>query len=231
MPRRQPKKEMLKTEDRFVSFWKRAYSYLDRYQNHILIVILIVAAIWAGVWGWSKYRQRVEGLAWGAYEQIVLANSAPPQATEAEKAQARGRMIQGLTQLIDERGQTKGASQAHLKLGAIMSEEGDFEGAASHYQTFLDGLRPDDPLRPIVAEALGRCFEALGQYNLAAEWYRRVAAAADLADLGLWDLGRVLELSGQKEEAIKTYLQLTARHPDSAYASLVHDRLFELGGR
>ncbi|MBW2617920.1 MAG: tetratricopeptide repeat protein [Deltaproteobacteria bacterium] len=231
MTPRQSKKEMLKTEDRFVSFWKRAYDYFNRYQNHILIGVLIVAAVWAGVWGWSKYRQRVESLAWTAYEEIIMANSLPPQATEVQKDRASGRMIQDLNQLIAERTRTKGALQAHLKLASLISEQGDFEAAIAHYQTFLDGLRADDPLRPIVAEALGRCFEASGQYDLAAEWYRRVATAPNLADLGLWDLGRVMELSGQRDEAIKTYLQLTAQHPQSAYASLVNNRLFELTQR
>ena len=231
MTPRQSKKEMLNTEDSFVSFWKRVYGYLNRYQNHIFIGILIVAAVWAGVWGWSKYTHRVESLAWAAYEEIIMANSPPPQATEGQKAQASDRMIQDLNQLIAERTRTKGALQAHLKLASLISEQGDFEAAIAHYQTFLDGLRADDPLRPIVAEALGRCFEALGRYDLAAEWYRRVATAPNLADLGLWDLARVMELSGQRDEAIKTYLQLTAQHPGSAYASLVHDRLFELTQR
>jgi hypothetical protein len=54
-------------------------------------------------------------------------------------------------------------------------------------------------------------------------------ASHQLADLGLWDLGRVQALAGQKEEARKTFQRLLNQHPNSIYTSVAQQRLLSLG--
>ncbi len=99
-----------------------------------------------------------------------------------------------------------------------------------YYLSFLDTLDRQDPLRPAVADALAHCFEAMGKYAEAAQWYTTVSQDKKLAPLGLWGLGRVQELAGKKQEALATYKRLIAEYPDSIYVSPVHDRLVALEG-
>ncbi len=218
-----PKKKELKKADEFVSFWTRTARWAAAHQKHLIIALVAVAVVAAAVWGYFEYQFRIEAKAWAAYEKVLLSVNAAKESKS--EAQRKAEVSAALEQLVAERPGTNAARQAHLDLAGLNALEARYDKAIEHYLSFLKGLRPQDPLRPMVAEALGQCFEAKGQLNEAAAWYRKVAADPDLTALSLWNLGRVQELAGQKDEAKKTYQKLLNEHPQSTYTSLVHDRL------
>lgn len=213
------KPDYLKQEDQFVSFWQKVYGYYLQYQNHFFIALMALILIGAGIWGWNAYQGHLEKTAWTDYEAILAQNL-----TEAEQA------IKPLTELIEKHPGSKAAAQARLELASISARQGNNEEAVKYYLSFLDTLERTDPLRPAVADALGHCFEALGKFDEAAQWYSTVSQNEKLAPLGLWGLGRVQELAGKKQEALATYKKLIKDYPDSIYVSPVHDRLLALEG-
>lgn len=216
--------EKIVQEDKFISFWAQAYQLYEDHRKEFTIGLAAIIVVGAAIWGWLAYQGSVERAAWTAYEEIFL--SIP----QDDPDKARTQSIEGLTKLLAERSGTKAADQARLNLAAISAEKGEYEPAVEGYLAYLDTLDRDDPLRPAVADALGHCFEALKKYDEAAQWYAEVAANEKLAPLGLWNLGRIKELAGEKAEAIGNYRKLTADHPQSIYASPAHDRLADLEG-
>lgn len=215
------KSDNLKQPDQFISFWGRVYNYYLRHQNHFYIGILTLVVIGAAIWGWSAFRDYQEKTAWTRYEAIAA--SADPQAQPEQS-------LKPLTELVEERSGSKAGDQARLELASLSAEQGDYDQAVKYYLAFLDNLDRDDSLRPAVADALGHCFEALGKYDEAAQWYATVSRDKKLGPLGLWGLGRVQEMAGKKKEALITYKKLIQDFPDSIYVSPVHDRVAALGG-
>ncbi|MBW1712689.1 MAG: tetratricopeptide repeat protein [Deltaproteobacteria bacterium] len=212
----------LKKEDQFISFWKRVYGFYDQHQKQFLAGLagLVVAA--AAVWGWIAFQNHLQAKAWDEYEAVL--------AEFSSKTGGQDQALKALSDIIDRHPGTKAGDQARLEMAALAAHEGDFELAVKYYLAFWDSLKPDDPLRPAVADALGHCFEAQGKFDEAAQWYATVTKNPRLADLGLWNLARVQELSGQRQLAAETYRRLLTEHPDSVYVSLANDRLIDLEG-
>ena len=212
------------TEDRFQTFWRKVYQlYLD-HQTGFLVAVAGVVAIGLAVWGWTAFQSYREAQAWLDYETVLVKISQEPPEQAQEQA------VTELQGLLQRRPGSKAADQARLELAALAVERDDFEGAIQYYLAFRESLERDDPMRPAVADALGHCFESAGKLEEAAQWYTTVSLNESLADLGLWNLGRVQEMAGKEEEARATYQKLLDNHPQSAYSSRAYDRLVGLKG-
>jgi len=212
------------TGDRFQAFWRQAYQFYLHRQTQFLGFVAAVVVIGLAVWGWNVFQGYREAQAWGDYEAVLakISQESPEQAREVA--------VKDLNGLIERRSGSKAADQARLELAALAAARDDFEEAIKHYLAFRESLERDDPLRPAVADALGHCFEAAGKLEEAAQWYTTVSLNERLADLGLWNLGRVQELAGKKDESKATYQKLLDQHPNSVYSSPAYDRLVELKG-
>jgi predicted negative regulator of RcsB-dependent stress response len=212
------------TEDRFQTFWRKTYQFYLNRRTQFLGLVAAVVVIGLAVWGWNAFQSYREGQAWLDYEAVLakISKESPEQAKE--------QAVNDLKELIQRRSGSKAADQARLKLAALAVDREDFEEAIKQYLAFRESLERDDPLRPAVADALGHCFESAGKLEESAQWYTTVSLNERLADLGLWNLGRVQELAGKKDEARATYQKLLDKHPNSVYSSPVYDRLVELKG-
>ncbi len=86
-------------------------------------------------------------------------------------------------------------SDAHVNLGRLMQEAGEYEPAEQHYQQALE-VEPDNVL---AAFNLGTLLEDMGRINDAIEAYKKAASFADAH----YNLSRLYELLGQHNEALK----------------------------
>lgn len=94
-------------------------------------------------------------------------------------------------------------SDAHVNLGRLLQESGDYAGAEKHYHTALE-VEPDNVL---AAFNLGTLLEDVGRIQDAIAAYKRAPAFADAH----YNLSRLYELVGEHAEALrhlKTYRQL-----------------------
>jgi tetratricopeptide (TPR) repeat protein len=66
-------------------------------------------------------------------------------------------------------------------------------------------------------EILEACnmFERMGKYNLALEGYRRIDGMGDCEALPLYRMGRLLELQGRFDEAVRFHMKAMEREPDN----------------
>ncbi|MFT4821953.1 MAG: tetratricopeptide (TPR) repeat protein [Candidatus Azotimanducaceae bacterium] len=94
-------------------------------------------------------------------------------------------------------------ADAHVNLGRLMQESGDFTAAEDHYSHALL-LEPDHAL---AAFNFGTLLEDMGRIEQAIEVYQQATAFADAH----YNLSRLFELLGRHEQALahlKTYRQL-----------------------
>jgi len=98
--------------------------------------------------------------------------------------------------------------QLQFQLGEALLENGETDGAIFRFQQSAK----DPRLEIGAARMLGRCFAAKGQYDLAAEQYRRAIARHKLFDeTGMelqYLLAGALENMGKSEEALGIYKKL-----------------------
>jgi tetratricopeptide (TPR) repeat protein len=86
-------------------------------------------------------------------------------------------------------------SDAHVNLGRLLQEAGDYEGAEAHYHEALQS-ESDNVL---AAFNLGTLLEDVGRIHDAIEAYKKAASFADAH----YNLSRLYELVGQHTEALK----------------------------
>ncbi len=86
-------------------------------------------------------------------------------------------------------------SDAHVNLGRLLQETGQFEAAEEHYHAALGS----DPENVLAAFNLGTLMEDLGRIEEAIEAYKR---AGDFADAH-FNLSRLFELIGNHKDALK----------------------------
>ena len=95
-------------------------------------------------------------------------------------------------------------ADAHVNLGRLMQEAGDYEAAEQHYQSAL----ALEPKHLLAAFNFGTLLEDMGRIELAIEAYERATQFPDAH----YNLSRLFELLGQHQQALahlKTYRQLT----------------------
>lgn len=98
-------------------------------------------------------------------------------------------------------------SDAHVNLGRLLQEAGEYEAAQDHYQKALDAEHDN----VLAAFNLGTLFEDMGRIQDAIEAYKK---ASNLADAH-YNLSRLYELVGEHAEALKhlkTYRTLIDPH-------------------
>ena len=98
-------------------------------------------------------------------------------------------------------------SDAHVNLGRLLQESGDYDGAEQHYTAALKS-EPDNVL---AAFNLGTLLEDMGRIKDAIEAYKRASSFADAH----YNLSRLYELVGKHAEALrhlKTYRSLIDRN-------------------
>jgi tetratricopeptide (TPR) repeat protein len=107
------------------------------------------------------------------------------------------------------------APRAAIKLGQLLQEQGDTEGARKAYQQAADSGHPD---APEAAFMLGQLLREQGDADGARNAFRKAADSGHpVAPEAAVSLGFLLEDQGDAEGARKAYQQaIDSRHPDAA---------------
>ena len=88
-----------------------------------------------------------------------------------------------------------GHSDAHVNLGRLRQESGDYDGAETHYRQAIKA----DPDNVLAAFNLGTLLEDMGRIHDAIAAYKKAASFADAH----YNLSRLYELVGEHAEALK----------------------------
>ncbi|MFO7561217.1 MAG: tetratricopeptide repeat protein [Enhygromyxa sp.] len=104
---------------------------------------------------------------------------------------------------------------ATLVAAARAMRNGDFDGALTEYETFLDSAAKDHPLRFLALEGKGHALEGKGEHEAALAVFAAIAPHPTdfYRPMALYHQGRVLEALERKDEALAIYQQYFDEFP------------------
>jgi len=228
-------KEQLKKPDEFIG----AVDWLgEKIRTHaklawtILGGVLIVGA-GIGAYGFYLDQQKsraasLEYLGLQYYRQQAPADDKSPAPSKEENYK---KAIDQFQKILQDYPRTPSASLAPYYLGNAYMDLKNFDSAISSYRTFLEKNPKNDILAGITYQRLGYAYLAKNSLEEARKAFESVGplAGALNRDQANYELGRIQEVSGQKDEAIKRYQDLVKQYPDSLFFSDAQKRLTALG--
>jgi tetratricopeptide (TPR) repeat protein len=226
MAKQVPIKDLLRTDDAFLSTSDKVYQYFTNNKGKIFIVIGIALAVVLAVF---IVRSVHESRLARSLEAFHKANAVTETADRYEALQAVR---------VDYAG-TKAARQAAYALLDGYLGESDLEEALPLLDEILKSLdSSEESLRPLLLTTQAGLFEQIGQLDLALESYRSALSIIDRGQINPQEapyvaelyssLGRVYMALGRIEEAKKAYQDIILRTPNSYRSYTAQVKLSQL---
>lgn len=122
---------------------------------------------------------------------------------------------------------------ATLVAAAQALRNGDFDGALTEYDAFLDSADEDHPLRFLALEGKGHALEAKGEHEAALEAFAAIAPHPTdfYRPMALYHQGRMLEALSRNDEALAIYTQFFEEFPatrEEMATPMVRERIEKL---
>jgi tetratricopeptide (TPR) repeat protein len=223
--KRETRKELLKKEDELISFSTRIYRSVVEHRKKIQWAAICVVALLVIVAGISLYFRHINQKALAAYNKAYknLVSSSSSQGSQ-ESIQ---KSTEELERLIQEYGWTKMAKLAIPQLAYLKFGQGNYDEAISLYATYLEKLGDDSIYRPMSYFGLAACYEAKADYQTAIAHLKRIIEndAVFLKEEAMFSLGRMYDLSGQKELSEESFQKFVDQFPQSPFLPLAKARL------
>lgn len=235
-------RQELRAPDAFQRAGLEARSWLSHRKTVVLgaVVALILLGFGVALSKTLSDRREVKartalGTAIGVLSRPVQADTPtgatddpPPFKSEQERDQAAATALAGVVATYSG---SKAAVTATLPLAATEVRLGQLDAAIGHFEAYLRGASPSEPLRASALDGLGHAREAKGELPQALDAYERMAreeAAGFEAGMGAFHRARVLALMGKKQEAAQAFAELVAANPGTTAARLGQERLSAL---
>lgn len=172
--------------------------FLRKNQRTLWLVFGCVATVVIVVSLYSSYRSYKINKAATAYDQALLLDGAEKKAALANVASTFS--------------STPTAIWSRVELARMDQAEGNIKGAIEKLQAISTPLKADSLLKPLVLASLGGLYEQDKQPDKALSVYEELKSFKGFEAFSVNSLGRVYEIKGDKEQAIRLfreYLRLT----------------------
>jgi predicted negative regulator of RcsB-dependent stress response len=241
------KKQDLKKPDEFVSTMDWLIEASRRHAKILLGIfgglVLLGAGIGAFVWYGIKQEDSAAALGVEAFRLFQAASTEsvvpPPQApssTQGETVPSKRdenfrKAIDLFQQIVSNYPRTKTAVLSRYSLGNSYLELGDYESAISAYQAFIRLKSAPPALVALAQQRLAYAFIGKGDLAQAEKSFEAVVMMKEAfnKDHSLFEIGKLKEAQGKKEEAIQKYQEIVKGYPDSLLVSEAKTRLQVLG--
>jgi tetratricopeptide (TPR) repeat protein len=231
------KKQELKKPDEFISTVDRLTEMALSHRKHLLLMaglLIMVGAIVVGVfWYQIKQEQWAAALEFEAasyYHQPVTTLSEEEGAQPLREENLR-KAIDQYREVVTRYPRTKSAALSQYYLGNSYLELGDHEQAIAAYQAFIRQYSHSSSLVNLVRQRLAYAYLGQGDLEAAKRAFEDVIAleGALNKDQALYELGRLYEGEGKKEEAIQRYQAIVDNQPGTIFTAEARVRLRDLG--
>ena len=236
------KKQELKKPDEFVSTMDQLAEAARTRARLLLailgILILLGGAIGGFVWYSIRQEQSASLLGIEAARYYHSASGGPvesiPQGTggpQSLRAENLSKAVELYQQVVAQYPRTKTAALSRYYLGNSYLELGDYDNAISAYQVFIQRHPGSSFLVAMAWQRLGYAYLAKGDLKQAETSFEAVANSqeAQNKDQSLFEIGRLREVQGRKQEAVPPYQEIVNKYPDSVLAAEAKARLRALG--
>ncbi len=196
------------------SAWQnRALEWFNRYRRHLLIAAAGVLLLLFGIQNYRSTARTERTESWRALSEVrgILP---PPDAADPEAARAR-LAVDAYRRILDERWETDATPWVILEMAMAQSKAGDRQGALASYGRLYEEYEGH------FAALFGRAgyapaLDDEGRIEEAVAAYERLASARGDDSLFWLDVGRGLELAGDREGAMGAYERIARAEPEGA---------------
>lgn len=229
------RKEQLKKPDEFIGMVDWLGDKIRTHAKRAWMIVGITLIIGAGIGAYWFYQEQqknraasFEYLGFQYYRQQAPADDKTPAPSKEENYK---KAIEQYQKIIQDYPRTPSASIAPFYLGNAYMDLKDFDSAISSYRAFLEKNPKNDILAGITYQRLGYAYLAKNSPEDARQAFESVErqAGALNRDQADYELGRIHEASGKKDEAIKRYQEIVKRYPDSLFLADAQKRLTAMG--
>lgn len=223
------RKELLKEPDEFLTFSRRMILFSVAHKKPILYGIAVFFGILIAVAGGQYYMIRAENRAFSMLREATAAY---------EQAVAGGNLQQALDSsspafetLLDRHSGRTAAKIGRVFYADICYRGGKPEKASSLYQQALDDFQDDPALHSLITTALGYAWEARGDLQQAAAFFRQVldGPSSVMREDAQFQLAGIFIRTGRLQEGIDLYRNIAEEHPDSLYGQIAEEKAARLG--
>ena len=126
-------------------------------------------------------------------------------------------MLDKLAEVEKEYGGTDAALWARINTAQEFLENSQMSEAQQKFKELRDDIKSSSPLWPLVSVGIAQSAEAAGNFQEAVSEYGALMEVEGYQDIGFLGSARVLELQGNREQALELYEQyLTELDPSDA---------------
>jgi tetratricopeptide (TPR) repeat protein len=222
------RKELLDTQDDFITYSQKAISFLVTYSNQFLIGLVVILALALAIMGARYYFARQAREALIAYDRALAQVAQIKSMSDENNPQESEAAIQALEHVRSAYSRSAPARFVLLDLGALYFHLKRYDQAKDSYQKYLKNIKAEEEyMRPLILDSLAYISEAEKDLEKAAARWEEVTKLANefLKEEAFFNLGRIYEVQNNKAKAIEIYEKLMADYPDSSNTARVKAKL------
>ena len=137
-------------------------------------------------------------------------------ALSAALSQEKSKLADNLARLMDTYPRTNAALWAEIELARLAMDNNDYGKAASSYTALIDKVGGNNPLQPLLLNALAQVQEAAGKYDEAIAAYEKLQKHPAYQLIACLGLGGQYEAKKEWDKAIGVYTGYKAQLMQSA---------------
>ena len=224
------RKELLKTEDEFITTTAKVWRYLNTYSKQIAGGVAAVLVLWLAYWGWSVYQknnemdaQELQAKAYKTYQEAMSQTEPENQKELLNKA------VEQFTEITDGYDGTQGGWTAVIYRGHTYYALGQYDEALEDYSAALKKASRDTT-KALSLQGLGASYMAKGDYAKAIEFYEKLKkqGGTGFQRTAKWSIAKAYEKLGEKEKALAIYKELETEFTDMVHKSLTENKISKL---
>jgi TolA-binding protein len=229
------RKQELKQPDEFIGTVDRLAEAVRQRQQLSIIAAMVLVVVLVGIAGWIYYDRRQDAAAltlqWEAERLFREAQAGGEGAPAAAPEQRFKAAADHFREIVTAYARTDSAPIAQYYLGNIQIELKDFAGAVASYQELIARYPREQALVELARLRLAYAFMAQGEAAAARRELEALAAKPDAKQRvqALFDLAKINQADGRKDEAIGQLQEIAQRYPDSVLAPEAAVQLRALG--
>lgn len=229
------RKEQLKKPDEFIGTVDWLGDKIRTHAKRVWVIVGIALIVGAGIGAYWFYQQqqnnRAASLEYLGLQYYRQQASADEKTAAPSKEENYKKAVEQFQKILQDYPRTPSALIAPFYIGNADMDLKDYDSAISSYRAFLEKNPKNDILAGITYQRLGYAYLAKKSpedARQAFEFVGRLTGALN-KDQADYELGRIHEASGKKDEAIKHYQEIVKQYPDSLFFADAQKRLSALG--
>lgn len=220
-----PRKELLKTEDEFITFSARLLRNVIQYKLQILCafgILCLIIVIFSGI---RYFSIQSENKAFAQMEasylkyRTALIEKGPIEAYQNFQADFQ--------HILDEYSSTNGGKLTRILFAGICYNAGNVDRSIELYQQALKDFEQTVALRDLILSGLGYAHEGKKEYPAAIKYFEQIVSSPDsiMKDEALFHLGQIYAAMGNSDKSNQSYNQIVSDYSGSVYYTIAKGKL------